>query len=167
MSFNETNHVIYFEILLKKSLFYLYTPISVKVTDTGAGKVTIRIVIMEVKLVLALVFCTCVWLSDGYNIDYLRASRILEKYAKSLEENAEKKGKSYRAQLQGDLCNFSTYDIDQDGVIEKDELLTISAGNDAVLAVLDLMADNKSVMPEEFYALVPMFIPECPDSDQK
>ncbi|XP_045185924.2 uncharacterized protein LOC123543920 [Mercenaria mercenaria] len=134
---------------------------------------------MEVKLVLVFVSCTCVWFANGCNRRSSNnnncsggscnshRSQTLEKIARSQEANAEKSRKSYRAQLQCDLCNFSTYDIDQDGVIEKDELLAISAGNDAVLAVLDLMADNKSVMPEEFYALVPMFIAECSDSGKE
>ncbi|XP_053398068.1 uncharacterized protein LOC123543901 [Mercenaria mercenaria] len=135
---------------------------------------------MEIKLVLVFVFCACVCFANGCNRSSsgnnncsggsCNSGRSLTKYARSQEGNAEKKGQSSKTELQGDLCNFNRYDINLDGVIEKDEVLAIistSAKTDAVFAVLDLMKDNKAVTRDEFYALVPMFIDECSDSHKE
>ncbi|XP_053398108.1 uncharacterized protein LOC123545734 [Mercenaria mercenaria] len=104
---------------------------------------------MEVKIMLAFVFCACVWLAEG---------------------NAEKKGHRYSIKLQDDPCNFNTYDIDMDGIIAKDELLAVLSINDAdntLFALVDLMAEDKVIKRDEFYALVPMFIAECSDSNKE
>ncbi|XP_053374811.1 uncharacterized protein LOC128547111 [Mercenaria mercenaria] len=140
---------------------------------------------MEVKIVLSLVFCACVWLVNGCNrnssdchggtilqcrSNHRRSSRSLDDFAKRTEGNAEKKGHRYSIKLQDDPCNFNTYDIDQDGAIAKDELLailSINEANDTLFALVDLMAEGRVIKRDEFYALVPMLIAECYDSDKE
>ncbi|XP_053387525.1 uncharacterized protein LOC123542753 [Mercenaria mercenaria] len=136
---------------------------------------------MEVKILLALVFCCCVWLANGCvktnacgdNSDCKnkRRRRFSDNHDNRPKGSVGKIGTHYSIKLQDhDPCDFNTYDNDLDGVIAKEEvqdILGINAETDALFADLDIMTEDSVIKLDEFYALAPLIITECYASDRK
>ncbi|XP_053394198.1 uncharacterized protein LOC123545147 [Mercenaria mercenaria] len=85
------------------------------------------------------------------------------------KRSAKWNGNHYNITLYVDPCNFFTYDDDRDGVIVKDELRAIFGDNektDALFEDLDVTKDDEGINPEEFYAMAPMIIADCLDTEK-
>ncbi|XP_060597251.1 uncharacterized protein LOC132751146 isoform X2 [Ruditapes philippinarum] len=68
-----------------------------------------------------------------------------------------------------DLCNFNTYDIDENGEISLDELLAISGRSDEsqrLFLSLDNEKEDGVITLIEFTAAAPMYIKGCKESDK-
>ncbi|XP_045185951.2 uncharacterized protein LOC123543953 [Mercenaria mercenaria] len=133
---------------------------------------------MEVKLMLVLVLFPCLWLADGCerkttNNNYCSGHAkciIIYRCARSLDNNEKgHKIRTYRITLQGDPCNFSTYDNNGDGVITKEEMQVIlcsTVETDALFADLDILEGDGEIMSEEFNATAPQIITNCFEDQQ-
>ncbi|XP_045187395.2 uncharacterized protein LOC123545149 [Mercenaria mercenaria] len=75
----------------------------------------------------------------------------------------------YNITLKVDPCNFYTYDDDRDGTIVKEELHAIFGNNEKTNALfkdLDITPGDGYIAEEEFYAMAPVIIAECLDTDE-
>ncbi|XP_045185957.2 uncharacterized protein LOC123543960 [Mercenaria mercenaria] len=130
---------------------------------------------MEAKLVLIVILFPCLWFVDGCNRNVTincsgHATCHYHKAARSLDNNEkEQKDKyywkrTYSITLQGDPCNFNTYDKNGDGAITKEEMHATLCSNvetDVLFADLDISAVDGEIKPEEFFGMAPLIITDC------
>ncbi|XP_045185995.1 uncharacterized protein LOC123543997 isoform X2 [Mercenaria mercenaria] len=133
---------------------------------------------MEVRLALNFVLfasfclvdgCSCTNICSAYAECHIhRRKRSLDNQERDQIENADR-NRTYSITLQGDPCNFDTYDDNRDGTITKGELeaiLCINEVTDALFSDLNAITDDGVIKPDEFIVIAPMIITDCFSSDK-
>ncbi|XP_045202704.1 uncharacterized protein LOC123556197 [Mercenaria mercenaria] len=106
--------------------------------------------VFKTLIVTAVVLSVCCCIADGCLVRSLAHG---VKLVLMNPTNAYKRSVHLDGVIEGDLCNFETYDGDGDGVIVKEEVRSIMRHEvklDRLFANLDITGDGK-IDEEEFY----------------